>query len=266
MQIYTYNKKLQQSLQRTEIQELLNYFLELQEPVILREIRKNFPNQKHLDKNLDFLIDNDIVSRQDRRYQLSLTIVTEYPTTELVEKFIQTANNKYTTEELLVWLGEELRLAELSDTIAIDFMLPISNRLENAHFQLVTINRGEKLAETLPNYFENIDQPKLFPNLAALIGDVNPEFFSNQLSLILDQVIIGKKPKRESIFLDSLLTTQVITSRPEWQLNIPIYTKTISPDFVQKMDKRTRFFFIQQLTERLLGERESFTYLIKKKA
>ena len=266
MQIYTYNKKLEQSLQRDEIQGLLNYFQELQEPVILREIRKSFPNQKHLDKNLDFLIDNDIVSRQDRRYHLSLAIVKEYPTTELVEKFIQDVTKDYKAEELLVWLGEELRTIKINDTTGVDFLLPVSNRLENENFQLVTINHGEKLSETLPNYFENIDLPKLFPTLAVLIGDVNLEFFSNQLSLIIDQVMAGKKPRRDSIFLDSLLATHVITSQPEWQLNIPVYTNIISPDFAQKMDNESRFFFVHQLTERILGEKESFTYLIKKKA
>jgi len=266
MQIYTNNKKIQLFLKRTESQELLNYFEKLQEPVILREIRKKFPYHKHLDKDIDFLIDNGIITRQDRRYYFSLPVIKDYPTTEIVEKVIQEADEKYSIDELLVWLGEILRVDEFSDILAIDFIFPTFNRLENDNFQLVTINRAGKLPETLANYFVNIDQPKLFPNLAPLIGDVNQEFFSNQLDLIFDRVMASKPPRRDSIFVDSLLTTQMITSDPEWQLVIPFYTKSISYDFDRELDSRTRFFFVRQLAERLLADRESFTYLIKKKA
>ncbi|MGG5369215.1 DUF1803 domain-containing protein [Enterococcus sp. AZ196] len=266
MQIYTYNKKLQQSLMCPEIRKLVNYLFKLEEPVILREIRSNFPDYRHLDRDLDLLIENEIISRQNRRYDFSLSVLKEYPTGELVKAFIQQVNDQYSNEELLVWLADELWSDKLDNTIAIDFALPTISRLENEDFQLVTINRGGKLSETLANYFENSEQPNLFPTLSVLIGDVNPEFFSNQLSLILDQVLLGKKPKRESIFLDSLLATHIVTSRPEWQLAIPIYTENISCNVVQEMNNETRFFFVRQLAKELLGKRESFSYLIKKKA
>lgn len=54
MNIYTRDKKIQQELKRQDIQNLLNYFQQLQEPVILRDIRKEFSGAKRLDKDLDF--------------------------------------------------------------------------------------------------------------------------------------------------------------------------------------------------------------------
>lgn len=105
MNIYTRDKKIQQELKRQDIQNLLNYFQQLQEPVILRDIRKEFSGAKRLDKDLDFLIANSIISREDRRYQLSLVPLKEYPTTEKVEMFIEKMAGRYSIEELLVWLG-----------------------------------------------------------------------------------------------------------------------------------------------------------------
>ncbi|WP_311829830.1 DUF1803 domain-containing protein [Enterococcus xiangfangensis] len=264
MRIYTNNQKTEQLLKRPEIAELLSYFEKLETPVILREIRKAFPEQKHLDKNLDFLIDNEIITRQERRYQLQLTVIKNYQTTAFVEAFIQATRDKYSTEELLVWLSEEFWCAEPEETLALDFPTATCNRLKHATFQLVTINRSGVLPETLPNYFENIEQPELFPNLASLIGDVNLEFFTNQLGLLFERIIAGKAPRRKSIFLESLLRSQVVAKEPAWKLTVPFFAERISLD-QPIMDQQTRFFFVRELAEKLLGERTSFTYLIKKK-
>ena len=95
MEIFTNDKNIQNKLNRSEFQELLSYFKGLRESVILREIRKKFPDHKHLDKDLEFLIAHGIVSRQDRRYELGLPIITDYPTSGLVEHFIQKTNKEY---------------------------------------------------------------------------------------------------------------------------------------------------------------------------
>lgn len=266
MQIYTNNKKLQNSLNRKEYQELLSYFQALPEPVILRDIRKKFPEKKHLDKELDLLIDNQILLRKDRRYQLGLRIEKEYPTTERVETFYQEVSAQCSNEQLLVWLGEEFLNTELEDTVAIDFPLVTCNQLENVVFKLVTINNSSFLSETLPNYFKNSAQPELFPTISKLIGDVNSEFFVNQIGLIIERVMSGRAPRRESIFLDSLLMSQVILKQPEWHISVPKYEEPVLTDWLPKMTNETKFFFTHQLAERLLSGQESFTYLIKKKA
>ncbi|MGX7204314.1 DUF1803 domain-containing protein [Enterococcus pingfangensis] len=265
MRLYTNNQKTEQLLNQPEITELLSYFEQIKTPVILREIRKAFPGQKHLDKNLDFLIDNEIVTRQERRYQLQLAVVKNYPTTALVEEFIQAISGQYSTEELLVWLSEEFWCIEAAKTIALDFPTATCNRLEHAAFHLVTLNRGGVLPETLPNYFGNIEQPELFPDLAGLIGDVNLEFFTNQLGLLLERIIAGRAPRRESIFLTSLLNSRVVTKEPTWKLTVPLFEESITLDQLPIMDQQTRFFFVRELAEKLLGEQTSFTYLIKKK-
>lgn len=266
MEIITGNKKIQHTLNQAEMQELLVYFQALKEPVILREIRKAFPRQKHLDKNLDFLINHEIISRQDRRYCFGLQIVEKNPTSEMVEHFLEENSDDYSAEQLLVWLGEKAWGEAVEKTLAIDFPLAVRNHLENERFRLVTINRGGELQATLPNYFAHVEQPALFPQLAQLVGDVNPEFFTNQIGLILERVLADRAPRRESIFLKSLLASEVIVSQPEWRMAIPVYEEDSALDWTQEMDSEARFFFGRQLAERLLDKRESFTYLIKKKA
>lgn len=266
MEIFTSDKKVQQRLDRLEYQELLDYFRRLQEPVILREIRKNFPEHKHLDKDLEFLIEQGIVSRIERRYKLSVPLLTNYPTDEKVNAFVHESNNQYSPEELLVWLGEEVWSDQLRSTVAVDFPLAKRNCLENEAFRLVTINQGGTLTETLPNYFETIEQPTLFPTLAPLIGDVNLEFFMNQITLILERVLAMKAPRRKSIFLESLVTSQLIAEQPDWHVSIPVYEESFSLPQLPKEQNETAFFFSRQLAERLLGDQASFTYLIKKKA
>ena len=266
MQIYTNDNKIRQILNRSDIEELIRFFKELKEPIILRDIRKNFPNQKNLDKNLEFLIANKLIKRQERRYQFCLDVIDSYLSDDSVRKFIEKYNNLYSAEELLVWVGEELWSDETRELIGINFSIPTKYCIENASFRLVTLNRPGKLCETLPNYFGNIDYPRKFSQLSKLIGDVHPEFFVNQLETILERVEAGKNPRRDTIFLQSLLVTNTIASTPEWKMVVPVFERIPAIDFPVHIEQEKRFLFARQLTEKLLNERESFTYLIKKRS
>lgn len=73
-----------------------------------------------------------------------------------------------------------------------------------------------------------------------------------------------KSPRRDSIFLESLLNSGVIEKQPDWRVLISVYNEGGLLDLVQELDARTQFLFARQLAEELLGGRESFTYLIKK--
>lgn len=267
MKLYTKDQKLQQLLKRQEIQQMLTYFEQLEEPVILRELRKQFPNQKHLDKDLEQLIECGIISRNERRYQFALPILTEYKTTALAERISQTLSSELSPEEGLMVIAEKYWHDELEEVVAVDFSLPTLNKIENEQFSLVTINRGETLFETLPNYFANSDRPLEFPKLSALLGDVQPQFFMDQIGLILERILAGKKPRRSSIFLDSLMQTQVISETGLLQL--PIYSQNSSVEFdlaINSLGKETQFFLMRQLVANALGDQTSFSYLKKKKA
>lgn len=264
MYIYMNDKKTEQLVKRPEMAELLYYFNKLENPVILRELRQAFPKQKHLDKNLDFLIDHKIITRQDRRYYLRLSVIDEYPTTEIVEHFL-TEMTGYSNEQLLVWLSEKFWSENLTETLAIDFPTATCTRLEHKNFDLVTINHSGTLTETLPNYFNKIEQPELFPKLAELLGDVNREFFNNQIGLLIERIAAGKAPRRESIFLTSLVASQVLEAEPAWQFVIPCFEEESVLDHSLSMDDQTRFLFERQLADRLLESKASYTYLIKKK-
>ncbi|MEG0373686.1 MAG: DUF1803 domain-containing protein [Enterococcus sp.] len=267
MKLITKDRKLQRLLKRQEIQQLLAYFETVEEPVILREIRKQFPNQKHLDKDLEQLIDHEIISRNKRRYQFALPIITGYPTTALAEKTIQTVSQKFSSEQILMLIAEDYWREELEEVVAVDFSLPTLNRMENDQFSLVTINQGDALPETLPNYFANNERPLEFPKLSTLLGDVQPQFFMDQIGLVLERAMANKTPRRSSIFLDSLIQTQVVSEKG--QLQLPIYSQSPSLDLnldLDALEMETRFFLVRQIAAIALGEQASFSYLKKKKA
>lgn len=266
MQIYTDDKKLSRELKKTEIQALITYFFDLDEPVILRAIRQKFPENKHLDKQLELLVASEIISRKDRRYQLKLEAIQTYPTTQTVQAFIEQQTKKYSEDELLFWLAEGLLSKSVSATLMVGFSMPFCTRLEHSQFDIVTINKQNSSVKTLPNYFAEIDQPQKYPELSHLLGDVNREFFTNQLTLLIERISKGKAPRRASIFLESLLASGVVVNEPEWQMAIPVVEQPILIEKQEWTAETSDFFFAHELAERLLGDRESFTYLIKKKA
>jgi hypothetical protein len=49
-------------------------------------------------------------------------------------------------------------------------------------------------------------------------------------------------------------------------VSIPVYDKNFLVDPIRELDNDAAFFFSRQLAEQLLDKRESFTYLMKKKA
>ena len=85
--------------------------------------------------------------------------------------------------------------------------------------------------------------------------------------MVLERVMLRKNDLRRTFdFLDSLVETKVVVAEPEWQVAIPCVDRTQLPDIEIEMNKKEQFFFGRQLAEQLLKGKESFTYMIKKKA
>lgn len=270
MRILSQNKQLQKVLQNQETQVLLRYFWSLQKPAMLREIRQQLPELKHLDQQLDQLILHRVVQRENRRYQLSLPCYQSYP--ESSEYFeISALCQQFPQKEVLYFLVENFYQAAPVETIAVDFLLPQRTKLANDDYQLVTINQSEPQALTLPNYFSyqaEMAYPVVFETLEKLIGDVNQAFFMNQIGMIFDFVLKGKAPRRKTIYLESLLLTDSIQLTPEIKLNLPVLTAdennfSALTEKLKHLPEEVRFFVVNQLIQELLTQ-ESWTYLIKK--
>ncbi|MGM0212625.1 DUF1803 domain-containing protein [Enterococcus sp. AZ109] len=266
MKLFTTNKQLQKSLLATQTLELFEYFYQLEQPVILREIRAAFPEDQQLDKRLDLLIQTGVVERKDRRYRLILTIYHEYPKNELseqVEKLIDSSN--------LYMFVEMFYPTELTGLMAISFELPSRTIIENESYALVTLNKRSNWQATLPNYFyyQQKKRPKQFEALENLLGDVNPAFFFNHVEVLLDTLLQGKKPKKSSIFLKAMVMTSLVELEPTIQVNAPIVKSVESLDEIAKLwekaDEVTRYFAFYQLLDCLMGSKETLSYIIQKK-
>lgn len=262
--------KFQQLVQKPTAQALLAYFKQQTEPVILRQIRKDVPYPQ-LDKTLDELIAHHVITRLDRRYTLSLPHITQWPevpTDRLAEfKKLQQAYSPLVLAETCLQL---LTLQPLTHPIEVTFELPCATVLENADFRFVTLNSASPSAPTLPNYFawqtSEAPIPQAFAVLETLIGDVDPAFFFNQVSLIFEQVATGKlRTQRPSIFRESLLQTGILAEAPA-RLLIPEMPATDLPvEAVKTLLPKTMpeafligHFFLRQLTA------TNLTYLIRK--
>ncbi|MEO1770316.1 DUF1803 domain-containing protein [Candidatus Enterococcus ferrettii] len=267
MDILTTNKQLKRSLSDPATNRLIAYFYQLEHPVILREIRSIFSEDVQLDKRLDLLIQTGVVERKDRRYRLLLPVYQDFPQSALYNQLTQLIG----TDELISFV-EQFYPEELAGPLAVTFDLPCRTLLENNSYELVTLNAQGITSLTLPNYFyyQQEKRPESFGSLEKLLGDVHPGFFFNQVELLLASLLKGKQPKRNSIFLKSLVMTEVASAGPEWKLEVPVVQEKTELGEVaslwQQYDETERYFAFYQLLLRLLGSKDSFTYIIQKKA
>jgi NifB/MoaA-like Fe-S oxidoreductase len=129
-------------------------------------------------------------------------------------------------------------------------------------------------ATSLPNYFwaqQKGNVPATFSALEHLIGDVNPEFFANQVGLVLEQAETGKIRKQNTIFFQSLVQTgvlndqgqllieQVPTTAASYQKNLA-QVKDLVPEFTDSLKK---IKYCQELLTALIKHFElaGITYL-----
>ncbi len=80
----------------------------------------------------------------------------------------------------------------------------------------------QQMANTLPHYFQAIGQQeaRFYPELTQTIGDVDPEYFLDQVQVILEKVARQRKI-RPSIFLTALHETNLLT--PEVPYEVKAY-------------------------------------------
>lgn len=170
--------------------ELVQY-LEQHEEVILREIKREFPDVR-VDKHLEDYINAGLILRENKRYYLNLPLLTSVEGLQLdQEVFVDIDSPVY---------------AELQ---ALRFVTELTNTTNAAVLREETDFFRSQL--TLSNYFYKMRQQyALSPQqegLYAILGDVNPDYALKYMTTFLLKYVRKDElmQKRKDIFVDSLV-------------------------------------------------------------
>ena len=173
-------------------EKLINY-LDQQDDVILREIKREFAGSSNLDRFMEECIKAGYIRRENKRYYQQVPLLENLENLSLdQEVFIRDDSPIY--QELLN-LSFETQLANQTNTAIL---------LEKTDFQ------RDKL--TLSNYFYKMQRQYPLSEeqkpLHAILGDVNPEYALKYMTTFLLKYVRKDEllQKRRDIFVDSLVT------------------------------------------------------------
>lgn len=170
--------------------DLIN-FLYLNQPVTLREIKKEFSSQDNLDRLIEEFVKANYIERSNKRYSLLISFVSDVSTVDLDQHlFIDDGTSLY--QELI---GRRFRTKVLNSTNDVIIQ------------EYTSITRDDN---TISNYFyklrENLPFSEEQNRLYNLLGDVNPEYFLKYVTTFLLKFVRKDVllQKRRNIFVDAL--------------------------------------------------------------
>ena len=173
-------------------EKLINY-LDQQDDVILREIKREFAGSSNLDRFMEECIKAGYIRRENKHYYQQVPLLENLENLSLdQEVFIRDGSPIY--QELLN-LSFETQLANQTNAAIL---------LEKTDFQ------RDKL--TLSNYFYKMQRQYPLSEeqkpLYAILGDVNPEYALKYMTTFLLKYVRKDEllQKRRDIFVDSLVT------------------------------------------------------------
>ena len=173
-------------------EKLINY-LDQQDDVILREIKREFAGSSNLDRFMEECIKAGYIRRENKRYYQQVPLLDNLENLSLNQEiFIRDDSPIY--QELLN-LRFETQLANQTNAAIL---------LEKTDFQ------RDKL--TLSNYFYKMQRQYPLSEeqkpLYAILGDVNPEYALKYMTTFLLKYVRKDEllQKRRDIFVDSLVT------------------------------------------------------------
>lgn len=171
-------------------QSLINY-LDTHDDVILRQIRRDFPEVKHLERQLEDYVQAGYILRQDRRYSLNLPFLEKAEQASLDQMvFLQTDSLAY---QDLMTLRFETRLGNSTNEAIL---------LEQTGFDRTDL--------TLANYFYKLRAEEPISSeqepLYAILGDVNPDYALKYMTSFLLKFARKDlvKQRRQDIFVEGL--------------------------------------------------------------
>lgn len=207
----------------------------IKEDYILRELKENFTKEEKLETKLEQLIEQQIILREKRHYFLNLPnlslIEDKRKIDEWVALFMAELQEKPISEQLmsLVLLADnacEFAPFRLPEKVNFAFFSQLENDLGSLYsFSL------KRTAFNLPNYFlwqRQHSKDHSFFSLEQLIGDVEPNYYLDQVFVILEKILAGRRRIRPSIFTESLKKVAIIEEKANYTIVAPIVHKLTS--------------------------------------
>ena len=215
-------RSLQPILASSEFHDLVHVLLSCQEPPTLRELKAKFP-EVSFDKTLDRLIASALIIRQNRRYFLGFPVYTEEDQKQLQESdgFYQDALD-WSTQEIAGFLKNFATLSNENKYFygcLQEVEQGIVYSLAHESFQMISYAEAP-WPPTLPAFFEanrQLQNLSVYDDLMDLIGDVDPVYYLDQVSVIFERIRKNKKV-RPSIFLESLQQLKIVSSELDFLL------------------------------------------------
>ena len=175
---------------QTFFMEIVNY-LYLNQPVTLREIKRQFPFQKNIDKLIEEFVKAGYIERFEKRYRLLISLVSDSSKIDLDQHF-------FINDDSTCYL----------ELLNRRFVTEISNSTnEVVIVEQTSITRDDL---TISNYFyklrKNLPLSEEQNRLYDLLGDVNPEYFLKHVTTFLLKYVRKEYAlqKRRNIFVDAL--------------------------------------------------------------
>lgn len=187
--------------------DLINYLYQ-HTTVTLRQLKKVFPDVKHLDRYLDLYIEEAYILRNERRYYLNIPILKGVEELEL-DSMVFVDNETPVYQELQELVFETSLANRTNDLLIIE-------KTDFARDRLTLCNYFYKLEK---GYSLSAEQNKLY----QIIGDVNPDYALKYLSTFLMKFIRKDLvlQKRPDIFCQTLVELHYLQKKEEhkYQLN-----------------------------------------------
>ena len=216
--------------------EVVAYFTERQDQeIILRQIKADIPTNSNLELYLDKLIKYNLIERKNRRYSLSFPIYANESRQILPESLIELLEGmKQESKRTNYFLFGEWLWSLSFDEEQGDYFfgvkdssngLPLFQRREvgNDALRFVSIFTAQQVPFDLANYFNLLSKrqalPQIFEPLQNLVGDVDLNYFIQQIQKVIRTVNRNKTRERKvNIFQEALLVTGDLMRDEENQL------------------------------------------------
>lgn len=237
---------LQETLYHPDQQRILTYLLQTETPPTLRELKQALHDIK-VEKQLEKLIRLNLVIRKERRYFSGIPIYHATDDLALIESLttsLLTVEDTMCIQRLLLHFLAQPKLGILAEA------MPYCHAaISQTDYLTMVACSLEQEPLTLPHYFRSLTKSLTYPQLAALIGDVDEAYFMDQISLLLEKIERGRTI-RPSIFLTALQQTAVLT--PENKLDAIKWTQVDTENHIPvEMAFMEASWFVQG---RVLGE------------
>lgn len=187
-----------------------------EKPPTLREIKSRFPEVK-VDRAIEEYIQLGLIARSDRRYQLIVPVYNALSSNELIEKKVaslKTILAEWSVESRRAWFVlQGQRLKKEPQVYFVEEMMELFYFRELCSDQLIVQELAdEPYAKTIPAYFSALREgdASLYEPFAYL-GDVNTEYYLDQLAVLFEKARKQSRRIRPTIFLQSLVDFGFLT-------------------------------------------------------